>query len=185
MTTTEIITMAVKDLKPASYNPRRIDDASLAALDETEERALNFALNSPKLAGEFSGRLQELLDEIRGPDAQIFHELPLDEPATDITAKTYLRDPDEAPAAPGLRHARRRPLRAWAARTALRRLHLRRRDLARIEKQRTDGRSREVLYAKPCAESAKSSGRPLSEDLIAHSALTAQVRRAPEDVIAW
>jgi ParB-like chromosome segregation protein Spo0J len=93
--TTEIVTMAVKNLKAAPYNPRRIDDASLAALgksidrfgivepiifnrrsgfvvgghqrlkvlrskkivsapvvvvdlDETEERALNLALNSPK-----------------------------------------------------------------------------------------------------------------------------------------
>jgi DNA modification methylase len=142
--TTEIVTMPVKDLKPAPYNPRRIDQSSLAALgksidrfgvvepivfnrrsgfvvgghqrlkvlrskkivtspvvvvdlDETEERALNLALNSPKLAGEFSGKLQELLDEIRRADERIFNELRLDELA-DITAKTYLRDPDEAPA---------------------------------------------------------------------------------------
>src|ERR1700735_384993 len=108
----EVVTMPVRELKPAPYNPRRIDDASLAALgksidrfgvvepiifnrrsgfvvgghqrlrvlrskkivpspvvvvdlDETEERALNLALNSPKLAGEFSGKLQELLDEIK------------------------------------------------------------------------------------------------------------------------
>ena len=136
--------MALRNLKPAPYNPRRIDDASLAALtksmerfgvvepivfnrrsgyvvgghqrlrvlrgkrvtavsvvvvdlDETEERALNLALNSPKLTGEFSGKLQELLDEIRRADERIFHELRLDELVAGSDAKVYLRDPDEAP----------------------------------------------------------------------------------------
>ncbi len=111
---TDIVTMAVKDLKPAPYNPRRIDPSSLAALgksidrfgvvepmilnrrsgfvvgghqrlkilrskkvattpvvvvdlDETEERALNVALNSTKLTGEFTGALHDLLAELKLP----------------------------------------------------------------------------------------------------------------------
>jgi DNA modification methylase len=143
--TTEIVTMAVRDLKAAPYNPRRIDNASLAALgksidrfgivepiifnrrsgfvvgghqrlkvlrskkivsapvvvvdlDETEERALNVALNSPKLSGEFTGGLQDLLADIEAADAQIFSELRLDELLRDQEPRVYLRDPDEAPA---------------------------------------------------------------------------------------
>jgi DNA modification methylase len=145
---TEIVTMAIRDLRPASYNPRRIDNASLAALgksidrfgvvepiifnrrsglvvgghqrlkvlrskkiastsvvvvdlDETEERALNVALNSPKLSGEFTGALEDLLAEIEAADAQIFRELRLDELLGDQEPRVYLRDPDEAPAAAG------------------------------------------------------------------------------------
>jgi len=137
--------MAVKDLKPAPYNPRRIDPSSLTALgksidrfgvvepiifnrgpdlssadtsdsrsfrskkivsasvvvvdlDDTEERALNVALNSPKLSGEFTGALQDLLAEIEAADAQIFRELRLDELQGDQEPRVYLRDPDEAPA---------------------------------------------------------------------------------------
>jgi DNA modification methylase len=145
---TEIVTMAVKDLKPAPYNPRRIDQSSLAALgqsidrfgvvepiifnrrskfvvgghqrlkvlrskkilstpvvvvdlSEIEERALNVALNSPKLSGEFTETLQDLLAEIEAADAQIFRELRLGELLLDQRPRTYLRDPDEAPAAAG------------------------------------------------------------------------------------
>ena len=136
--------MQLRDLKPAPYNPRRIDDASLAALtkslekfglvepivfnkrsgfvvgghqrlriprgkkvtsvpvvvvdlDETQERALNVALNSSKLTGEFSSKLQELLDEIRRADEQIFHELRLDELVTSAEARVYYTDPNAAP----------------------------------------------------------------------------------------
>jgi DNA modification methylase len=142
---TETAVMAIRDLKPAPYNPRRIDDASLAALtksmerfgvvepivfnkrsgfvvgghqrlrvlrgkkvqsvavvavdlDETEERALNVALNSSKLTGEFSGKLQELLAEIRRADERIFAELRLNELETSAEARVYNRDPNEAPA---------------------------------------------------------------------------------------
>jgi DNA modification methylase len=137
--------MAVKDLKPAPYNPRRIDQSSLAALGksidrfgvvepiifnrrsgfvvgghqrlkvlrskkvattpvvvvdlhETEERALNVALNSSKLTGEFTAALHELLAEIEAADAQMFRELRLDELLADQEPRVYLRDPDEAPA---------------------------------------------------------------------------------------
>ena len=158
--TTEIVTMAVKDLKPAPYNPRRIDNASLAALgksidrfgvvepiifnrrsgfvvgghqrlkvlrskkiastpvvvvdlDETEERALNVALNSSKLTGEFTGALHDLLAEIEAADQQIFHELRLNELLGDQEPQVYLRDPDEAPAV-ATRHLRRLAIfRAW------------------------------------------------------------------------
>lgn len=140
--------MAVKNLKPALYNPRRIDESSLAALGksidrfgvvepiifnrrsglvvgghqrlkvlrskkvattsvvvvdlhETEERALNVALNSSKLSGEFTEALQDLLAEIEAADEQIFRELRLDELLSDQEPRVYLRDPDEAPAVAG------------------------------------------------------------------------------------
>ncbi|HEY1656068.1 MAG TPA: bifunctional DNA primase/polymerase [Candidatus Tumulicola sp.] len=51
---------------------------------------------------------------------------------------------------------------------------LRRRGQARIEKRLTGGRSREVLYAIPCAESAKSAETTLPEEVSAHNALTAR-----------
>ncbi len=47
-----------------------------------------------------------------------------------------------------------------------------RRDLARIKKEPTEGRSREVFYAIPCAESAESSEMTPSGEVIANNALT-------------
>lgn len=121
----EIRDIALADLKPAPYNPRRIDPAAMAALtksferfgcvepivwnersgfvvgghqrlkvlrgmklktvpvmvvdlDETDEKALNVALNSPHLSGEFTVDLQALLDELRSSEEQLFHDLRLD-----------------------------------------------------------------------------------------------------------
>lgn len=124
--TPEVREVPFSALKPAPYNPRAIDAASLAALsqsldrfglvepivwnertgnvvgghqrrivlakkkpekvtvvvvdlDETEEKALNVALNSPHLAGQFTDDLQGLLDEIQGADSALFESLRLDE----------------------------------------------------------------------------------------------------------
>jgi hypothetical protein len=117
-----MVRMKVADLRPADYNPRKIDADSLAGLgksvsrfglvqpvvfnvrtgnvvgghqrlkvvtdDEidvaqidvssTDEKALNIALNSPKISGEFTGALEALLAEIRAADADLFTELRLD-----------------------------------------------------------------------------------------------------------
>lgn len=113
-------------LKPAPYNPRRIDPASMAALtkslerfglvepiiwnertgyvvgghqrlevltkkratetavvvvdlDETDEKALNVALNSPHLTGQFTDDLEGLLAEIRAADTELAQDLRLEE----------------------------------------------------------------------------------------------------------
>lgn len=118
--------MPLSALKPAPYNPRRIDDASRVALtksierfgivepiiwnertgfvvgghrrlevlekkkaaetavvvvdlDDTDEKALNVALNSPHLTGQFTDELQALLDDIRAGDAALMEDLRLDE----------------------------------------------------------------------------------------------------------
>jgi hypothetical protein len=118
----DIRVMPLAALKPAPYNPRRIDDASMSALtkslerfgvvepiiwnertgyivgghqrakvlrakkveqaavvvvdlDDTEERALNVALNSPHLSGQFTDELQALLDEIKAQEPALFDAL--------------------------------------------------------------------------------------------------------------
>src|SRR6516162_7486069 len=48
------VRMAVADLKPSPYNPRRIDDASLHALGESIER---FGLVEPIIWNKRSGRV--------------------------------------------------------------------------------------------------------------------------------
>lgn len=82
---------------------KKIVTTSVVVVDlhETEERALNMALNSPKLSGEFTGALHDLLAAIEAADAQIFRELRLDELLGDQEPRAYLRDPDEAPAVAG------------------------------------------------------------------------------------
>jgi hypothetical protein len=44
-------------------------------LPEVEEKALNVALNSPAIAGEFTGELQGLLDELKSADPLAFDDL--------------------------------------------------------------------------------------------------------------
>jgi DNA modification methylase len=143
----EIRQMPIADLRPALYNPRKIDRAALAGLtksmerfgdvqpivwnersgyivgghqrlkilkkkglrevavvvvdlDETDEKALNLALNSPHLAGEFTDELQALLAEIRADDAALFRDLRLDALLADIPEAAGLIDPDLIPDLP-------------------------------------------------------------------------------------
>ena len=147
VTTHEIRAVPLADLKPAPYNPRRINDAAMAALTkslerfgyvepiiwnkrsgfvvgghqrlkvlraskikdvpvvivdlaENEEKALNVALNSTHLSGEFTDNLQTLLAEIHAKDQVLFSELRLDQLLSDIKASGSGADPDEAPPIP-------------------------------------------------------------------------------------
>jgi DNA modification methylase len=135
--------MDVSDLKPAPYNPRRIDPAAMQGLtkslerfgdvqpivwnkrsglvvgghqrlkilkakkvnkttvvvvdlDEKDERALNVALNSAKLSGEFSDKLQALLEAIRHEDEQLFAELRFGELLQSVGPPPSV-DPNAAP----------------------------------------------------------------------------------------
>jgi len=143
----EIRCMAIAGLKPAPYNPRRIDRTAMAGLtksmerfgnvqpivwnqrsgyivgghqrlkvlraqkvkttdvvvvdlDETEERALNVALNNPHIAGEFNDDLQALLAQIREDDATLFSELRMDELLAEAKEVPGLVDPDVVPEVP-------------------------------------------------------------------------------------
>jgi hypothetical protein len=51
----------------------------LVDLPDTEERALNLALNSPAISGEFTEGLGALLDEVQAADADLFEALMLGE----------------------------------------------------------------------------------------------------------
>jgi len=51
---------------------------ALVELSPAEERALNVALNSPHIAGEFTDGLQSLLEQIRAESPQLMDDLRLD-----------------------------------------------------------------------------------------------------------
>ena len=51
---------------------------ALVELSPAEERALNVALNSPHIAGEFTDDLQSLLEQIRAESPQLMDDLRLD-----------------------------------------------------------------------------------------------------------
>lgn len=53
-------------------------DAVVVDLDDTEERALNIALNNPHITGDFTDGLQDLLREIRADDEALFADLRFD-----------------------------------------------------------------------------------------------------------
>jgi DNA modification methylase len=142
----EIATVEVASLKPAPYNPRRIDPAAMAALtkslerfgdvqpivwnkrsglvvaghqrlkilrakkarqttvvvvdlDERSERALNIALNSPSLCGEFTADLAALLAAIQRDDEVLFAQLRFADLLEQI-APQPAGDPDAAPPCP-------------------------------------------------------------------------------------
>lgn len=143
----QIRVIPLVQLKPAPYNPRKIDRAAMAGLtrsferfgdvqpivwnqrsgyiigghqrlkvlkrkkvqeaavvvvdlDETEEKALNLALNSPHLAGEFTDALQALLAEIQADDAALFRDLRFDALLAEATEPVGLVDPDLVPEVP-------------------------------------------------------------------------------------
>jgi len=142
-------TMKLADLKPAKYNPRRIDDAAMAGLeqsmtrfgvvepiifnaksgvvvgghqrlkvlrsqkvtetdvvvvelDEIEEKALNVALNSPHLSGEFTADLQAILEEVMAANEEMFHSLRLGELLGETISMAPLADPDDVPDVPAV-----------------------------------------------------------------------------------
>jgi DNA modification methylase len=149
----EIRTVKLSDLKPAPYNPRKIDPAAMAglekslerfgvvepiiwnertgfvvgghqrlkvlrsrkvkdadvvvvSLDAADEKALNVALNSPHITGEFSDRLGALLDEIENDREDLFVALRLGElragiePGDGHAGSDDLDDAPEPPATP-------------------------------------------------------------------------------------
>jgi DNA modification methylase len=70
----------------------------LVDLPDTEERALNLALNSPAIAGEFTEGLGALLDEVQAADADLFDALMLGEmaePAPVVAAAVDVEDAGE------------------------------------------------------------------------------------------
>lgn len=71
-------------------------------LPESEEKALNVALNSPAISGEFTDDLQGLLLEIEAADAELFEDLHLGDLQIDINVgpADLLTDPDEIPEPP-------------------------------------------------------------------------------------
>jgi len=69
-------------------------------LDETEEKALNLALNSPHLAGEFTDGLQALLEEIQADNAALFTDLRFDALLAEATEPVGLVDPELVPQLP-------------------------------------------------------------------------------------
>jgi hypothetical protein len=64
----------VKALKAAGATDALV---VLVDLPDTEERALNLALNSPAIAGEFTEGLGALLDEVQAADAELYGSLML------------------------------------------------------------------------------------------------------------
>ncbi len=59
---------------------KKVRDTTIVVvdLDETEEKALNVALNSPHITGEFSDKLESLLAEIKEADAALYDDLRLE-----------------------------------------------------------------------------------------------------------
>ena len=73
-------------------------DVLVGEWDETEERAMNLALNSPAIQGEFvEEELAKLLAEAEAADKEAFDELRLGELGEFAGAKEGQSDPDDAP----------------------------------------------------------------------------------------
>jgi DNA modification methylase len=145
----EIRRVPVKSLKPAPYNPRRIDPAAMAGLekslerfgvvepiifnqrsgfvvgghqrlkvlrrmkvsqadvvvvdlDDTDEKALNLALNNLAITGEFSDKLAGLLHEIGTANAALFADLRLDSllVTAEAARRTFRDRAEDIPALP-------------------------------------------------------------------------------------
>ena len=68
-------------------------------LDEIDEKALNVALNSPHISGEFTADLQALLEEIQEKDSMLFSSLLLDQLLGEASSLPT-NDPEDVPAPP-------------------------------------------------------------------------------------
>ena len=70
----------LKDLKKRGFKGTHLLEAVVVDLDESDEKALNIALNSPALMGEFDGRLADLLAELQSTrEDDLFERLHLDD----------------------------------------------------------------------------------------------------------
>lgn len=74
-------------------------DVVVVNLSAADEKALNVALNSPSLQGEFTPDLQALLDEIRGDSPDLYDALLLDELRTEDPEPVAVTE-DEVPEPP-------------------------------------------------------------------------------------
>jgi len=84
-----------------------VDQTNVVIVDlpESEEKALNVALNSPAIAGTFTDELDALLAEIHAHEPDLFDELLLHELASSLLRDTLagtegLTDPDQVPEPP-------------------------------------------------------------------------------------
>jgi DNA modification methylase len=75
-------------------------DVVVVDLEEPDEKALNVALNSPAIAGEFTDALQGLLDEIQATRSELFDDLRLGQLRSEIIPAKYRTDADEVPEPP-------------------------------------------------------------------------------------
>lgn len=67
-------------------------DVVIVDLDESEEKALNVAMNNPHIAGDFTPDLQELLSEIKVAEPDMFVDLRLD--ALAVPGFEQIQEPD-------------------------------------------------------------------------------------------
>ena len=81
-------------------------DVVVVDLDDTDEKALNLALNNPAITGEFSDKLADLLSEVEQANSTLFADLRLDQLLAEADAKRrkFLAqdDLDEAPDPPAV-----------------------------------------------------------------------------------
>jgi DNA modification methylase len=75
-------------------------DVVVVDLPESEEKALNVALNSPAISGEFTEDLDALLAEIRAIEPDLFDELLLDQLIAAASPAAGKTDPDAVPEPP-------------------------------------------------------------------------------------
>jgi DNA modification methylase len=76
-------------------------DVIVVDLPESEEKALNLALNSPSIAGEFTNDLDSLLAEVQADLPELFEDLKLDELWQGVGLGTEgMTDPDAIPEPP-------------------------------------------------------------------------------------
>lgn len=88
-------------LKVLRRQKRREVPVVVVDLDDPDEKALNVALNSPTLAGEFTSDLTALLDEIAASRATLYADLRLDELRAQIPVnRPTTGDVDEIPPVP-------------------------------------------------------------------------------------
>jgi DNA modification methylase len=72
-------------------------DVVVVDLDEDQEHALNVALNNPNIAGVFTDRLQQLLEQIRSRSGDLYDRLRFDTLVDPEYKGTSAADPDNVP----------------------------------------------------------------------------------------
>lgn len=69
----------------------------IVELDEMDEKALNVALNSPHISGEFTASLQPILEALQAADDVLFRSLLLDQLLGEAEPLPPAGDPEDAP----------------------------------------------------------------------------------------